>query len=107
MGVFPYTCEICGGAYERCGNNDCVDDCDGGQFCYETEVVVVVNKKYGKKGRVYDGVYDGYGQVETEDGTIYIPSEFNEFIDDWCVNLTYDPNKTNIIIYCKSCFLKT
>lgn len=100
MGIFPYTCKACGGAYERCAltNDEDHSDCNGGQFCYSEEVVIFVN------GERFEGIYDGYGQVETEDGTIYIPSEFNEYIDGWGTNnLTYDPEDTNIIIYCKSC----
>jgi hypothetical protein len=100
MGIFPYKCECCGGAYRRCCYKNCrKDNCSGGQFCYEDDVVIFVD------GEKFTGVYDGYGQVETDDGAIYIPSEFNEYIDGWgCVNLTYDPENTNVIIYCKSCY---
>ena len=94
--MFPYTCEECGGSYMRCGYDKCVTkNCSGGQFCYEDNVVILVN------GKRYDGVYDGYGQVyvssikdkkdksisshrdseSTERTIIYIPTEFNEYID--------------------------
>lgn len=95
MGMFPYTCGYCGGAYERCGVNK---DCEGGQFCWEDDVIILVN------GKRFEGVYDGYGQVETLDHEIYIPSEFNEFIEEWDLNLTYDPEETQVDIYCRSCY---
>lgn len=95
--MFPYTCEYCGGAYERCGQND-HENCDGGQFCWEDDVVIFVD------GERFDGIYNGYGQVETSDGTIYIPSEFNEFIDGWGLDLNYDPEEIEVVIYCKSCY---
>lgn len=99
MGMFPYMCECCGGAYKRCGYKNCKNDCSGGQFCYEDNVVIFVN------GKKFNGIYDGYGRVKTDDGTIYIPSEFNEFIDSWGINLTYDAQNTKVIIYCKSCLV--
>lgn len=97
MGIFPYTCEACGGADVKCCNERCEEGCTGGQFCYRDEVVIFVNDK-----RI-EGVYDGYGQVKINENHIYIPSEFNEFINDWKVELSYDPKQTNIIIYCKGC----
>lgn len=97
--MFPYTCEKCGGAYVRCGYDKCkIKNCSGGQFCYEDNVVILVN------GKKYDGVYDGYGQVYVGKETIYIPTEFNEHIDSWRVKLEYNPEKTKVTIYCKSCF---
>lgn len=99
MGLFPYTCEACGGGYERCGVVE-HKNCSGGQFCYEDNVVIFVNEER------FDGVYNGYGQVETSDHDIYIPSEFNEFIDDWNIELTYDPKQTCVMIYCRGCFEK-
>jgi hypothetical protein len=98
MGMFPYTCGTCSGAYKRCGYKNCENDCPGGQFCYEDDVVIFVN------GNKFTGVYNGYGQVETDNGTIYIPSEFDEFIEGWGTKLTYDPKNTKVIIYCKSCY---
>ena len=50
MGEFPYECVKCGGAYERCGANcdpaDKENGCggEGGQFCWEDEVVCIVEK---------------------------------------------------------------
>lgn len=61
MGVFPYTCDVCGGGYKRC----CVGHCDtcaeneqdtincnltghvkciGGQFCFDPKAIIIINK---------------------------------------------------------------
>ena len=91
MGIFPYTCENCGGAYARCGYKKCKENnCSGGQFCYEDNVVILVDEKK------FFGVYDGYGRVKIDDGTIYIPSEFEEYIESWGIKLTYDPKNTKV-----------
>jgi hypothetical protein len=103
MGIFPYTCELCGGGYQRCALSEIDEehhDCEGGQFCYEEDVVILVN------GKKFDGVYNGYGEVEVTDGTIYVPSEFAEYIDGWGTRLTYDRDTTRVEIYCQSCFHK-
>jgi len=43
MGIFPYTCEKCGGSYKRCGYDKCENkDCFGSQFCYEDNVIILV-----------------------------------------------------------------
>lgn len=96
MGVFPYKCELCGGSYRRCGYSEHTN-CNGGQFCYESSVVLNVN------GKIIKGVYDGYGRVKTEEG-IYIPSEFNPFINVWGESLKYEPEKTSVCIYCSTCY---
>jgi hypothetical protein len=101
MGMFPYECVICGGGEIRCGSDNCDDDCDGGQFCWESDVVITFtfeeqeaeekleltsdseNEGIYKIRRVVQpkkvivkslqGVYDGYGSIEFDiDGEEYL-----------------------------------
>lgn len=101
MGMFPYTCDVCGGGYNRCGNPQCKPDCEGGQMCWEEECYVLV------KGTIYEGKYDGYGRINVDNSKkIYIPIEFQEFIDGW---YRYNPKKYSEVVicdvvYCKSCY---
>ncbi len=79
MGEYPYDCEKCGGAYERCGtehdeyeehdcDSDCGSDCDGcderekcegGQFCWEPGVVCVVTEVHIGDPTNADGLRGG------------------------------------------------
>ncbi len=101
MGIFPYTCEICGGGYNRCGNQiSCSPDCNGSQMCYEDTVVIKLSN-----GEIIFGIYDGYGQItsDTKDNVIYIPTEFEEFIPHWNIS---KKTKVQLVstVYCKSCY---
>jgi hypothetical protein len=96
MGKFPYTCEKCGGAYQRCAIHS---NCQGGQFCWETNVVLLVN------GEPKSGEYDGYGRVWVG-SELFVPSEFNKFIPNWFLDLNYDWEKTDVKIFCQSCYSK-
>ena len=100
MGIFPYTCEICGGGYKRCGNKkNCERYCTGGQMCYEDNVVVKLDN-----GEIIFGIYDGYGRIlsNKEDNNIYIPIEFEEFIPHWRIDTNRKIQLVNV--YCKSCY---
>lgn len=85
MGLFPYTCEECGGAFDRCAR-DCKpgEGCDGegGQFCWEEDVVCIpediqieskseatriMSEIFEKiKGQPLNGTYNGYGDYYLE-----------------------------------------
>jgi hypothetical protein len=44
MGEFPYICEKCGGGDERCCSDMCEEeDCGGGQFCWSSSAVCVID----------------------------------------------------------------
>lgn len=103
MGMFPYTCKICGGGYVRCGNKDCdVYECQGGQFCWEDEVYFVdfvdTHNTYLQKGK-----YTGYGEIveEKEKNNIkFVPIEFKGDVEDEDKIIVY------VNVYCKSCVEK-
>lgn len=100
--MFPYTCIVCGGAYNRCGNSRCDPNCEGGQMCWEDECYVTF------KNNIKEGIYDGYGIVKIKNSNkIYIPIEFEEFINIW---YSSEKEKKNIIlcdnIICKSCYMR-
>ncbi len=49
MGQFPYDCEACGGAYERCCTLHSPEEldgatCEGGQFCWSDEATCVFHE---------------------------------------------------------------
>ena len=96
MGIFPYTCVACGGAYKRCCDKACEErpDCPGGQFCFSEDVVVVI------AGKPIPGKYTGYGTVETKLGEVFL-TEFHEAWKAW------DEKPTDLVtgvIYCKECY---
>ncbi len=67
MSMFPYNCTVCGGAYSRCALRNNKDKahagCKGGQFCWETEIIVSID------GKTYnDCRYDGRGSAITPNG---------------------------------------
>ena len=66
MGLFPYECDKCRGAYHRCGRQD--PDCycrgKGSQCCWEEEVILVlVNKGFPDQMLKIESNYDGYGRI--------------------------------------------
>ena len=101
MGQFPYYCESCGGAYSRCALRDQGDRghirCEGGQFCWEDNVVLYVN------GKKYDNCsYSGYGEVYTEDNESYSVKNGNDGVIYY--EEPDDPQKKlKVKVYCKSC----
>lgn len=103
MGIFPYTCQKCGGGYNRCGNQgNCEPDCLGGQMCYEETVVIEL-----ANGEIVFGSYSGYGYMtsDAKKNTIFIPTEFEEFLPDW----TFSKRKKIQLVptvYCRSCYDK-
>jgi hypothetical protein len=140
MGMFPYTCNECGGAYERCGtthyneeDDDSCEECGGGQFCWEDEVIAVgpikwyagddihkqwvqsFLKQYKKrKPLVLQGRYEGYGELHVTLNelphnlqVVVVPVEFEEYLDGWYKHRT--ANKivlTCKTLYCYSCYPK-
>lgn len=90
--MFPYECPLCGGGYKRCGSNDCPDDkCEGGQFCWESNVYFKWKGKYRK------GEYLGYGYVYYKERKIY-SLEFKKYFKYWKVVKYTTENLT-----CASC----
>ena len=121
MGEFPYTCEECGGAYKKCGKGDygesCDDcghhddtgheagckgsfkDCEGGQSCWQDEVVIKL-----EDGTILEGTYEGYGIVDVPNDPIeYVPIEFIEHIKIWELK---EGTYKICHIWCKSCYVK-
>ena len=85
MGLFPYTCEECSGAYDRCARNcEPGEGCEGkgGQFCWEEDVVCIpeeiqiesksdatriMSEIFLKiEGKPLFGTYNGYGDYYLE-----------------------------------------
>lgn len=125
MGQFPYECSKCGGGYKRCGQQeehvelDCDERqvywCDGGQFCWEDDLVAQIE---GTDGETYyiPGTYTGYGYAEfvqdlprsemtkgqeTPKPLDIYSMEFQEFFDGWgSVKLVAKA------FICRSCFEK-
>src|SRR5665647_1349026 len=105
--TFPYDCELCGGAYSRCGYvhdycKRCVDckfcqnghckcqeciltghlesSCPGGKGCWESTVIATIDKNIelpNNLDRTFYGVYDGYGEIENLDCRDYIFADSN------------------------------
>ena len=66
MGLFPYECDKCRGAYHRCGRQDpnCYCQGKGSQCCWEEEVILVlVNKGFPHQMLKIESNYDGYGRI--------------------------------------------
>lgn len=81
MGQYPYDCEACGGAYERCCTIHGPDEnepCGGGQFCWsdeatcvfdtlqiekpDTEAATILTELFAAVGsRPLEATYTGYG----------------------------------------------
>jgi len=123
MGQFPYSCEICGGGYDRCALRDMCgqeahEDCEGGQFCWEDEVIcelvrVVIGdtaaedaakyrdlKEEFDRGLIFDARYMGYGNFESEalpDIIIYSETE---------IDSATEANYLIVKVRCVSCYRK-
>lgn len=125
MGMYPYDCVICGGAYDRCGTGqeeECECGGEGGQFCWENSVVCQVEKivltdlaSYNegiredlqlnethmeklralKVGDILEGEYDGGGRVIVEE---YDPIEFVLEEETWAKMYVV------VKVWCKSCY---
>ena len=66
MGLFPYECDKCRGAYHRCSrkDHDCFCQGKGSQCCWEEEVVLVLlNKGFTDQMLIIVSSYDGYGRI--------------------------------------------
>ncbi len=64
MGCFPYDCEKCGGAYERCGQGGSHEGekCEGDQFCWEPEAILTLDPE--QFDRLIRQKKQDYGQHE-------------------------------------------
>ena len=118
MNMYPYICEVCAGAYNRCGNKHCQNtNCSGSELCWEDEAVLII---HGTKINNYNdenveeimcysleylnksvkGTYTGYGFFEVE-GYSFL------FFDKHYLNSYTHKDKENYIVvspYCASCF---
>ena len=129
MGLFPYECDKCRGAYHRCGRQDpnCYCQGKGSQCCWEEEVILVLlNKGFPGQRVSIESNYDGYGRIYlTEEQENILPEGLNwedfglsikkdtvfdlntrESIEITLLELNeYDSRKRDITqIYCKSCY---
>tara|TARA_B110000285_G_C14945430_1_gene524092 strand:+ start:24 stop:419 length:396 start_codon:yes stop_codon:yes gene_type:complete len=126
-----YKCFNCNGSYYRCGTGqgkNCEYNCDGfgGIYCWEKEVVLILQPKNTKKIKI-NGRYDGYGRMYISDkyknlknGLYwknfdlypYIYEAFNTtkeiFYKQLCIDIIPDDNgilmNEGVSIYCKSCY---
>ena len=125
MGLFPYECIKCGGAYERCATKcnpaDTGNSCGGigGQFCWEDTVVCIVDKLlikdesdplYKTHQYIFDKIkncpitcsYTGYGSV--------IIHTFNEAGVPYTISVTESDDyssSANLFVgrfWCASCY---
>ena len=123
MGMFPYDCTICEGAYKRCAYGghipaeyegdpeEYTEDhvpCEGGQFCWETDCFIqVVEQIHTLEGSpnvslesipLLKAKYDGYGHFLVED-PLYSSYQFIEYDNEE----TYDKNTFLVFVTCASC----
>lgn len=98
MGMFPYDCIYCGGGYDRCGadhedyeDEDEVEPCEGGQFCWEPDCVLyphrVIETMEGLPpldlstlAPFYPLEYDGYGNYS--DADVVVNGQKIHFVDE-------------------------
>ena len=136
--MFPYECSKCGGGYKRCGGGEGGTDshdyeyceeceeikdncnckniyftkcyCEGGQFCWEQNVMVNVNGKWNK------GIYEGYGYViinASENRKLYddtkgekvFPLCFSKYWEYWDETSGENAFLVATEIYCLSCYI--
>jgi hypothetical protein len=114
----PYICEKCGGSFNRCGNKNCQNtDCNGGQYCWEDEAILVITgtkiNNYCDENmedilcyslealnKTVKGLYTGYGFFEVEG------CNFLFFDKNHLSSYLYKDTENYIIVtpYCASCF---
>ena len=125
MGQFPYVCARCGGGYERCALRDtngqeAHEDCDGGQFCWEDEVMcetirVVIgdgssedkprDERYCDfvatfdRGMMFEARYMGYGNFEADALPDYVIYGEHE------VDSATEANYIVVRVWCRSCYM--
>ena len=125
-----YNCFICNGAEYRCGKNN--DNCpcggNGGKYCWEENVVLVLKKDKSKKK--IEGTYDGYRRMSINKKYINQPKknwDWAEFelkpymkecycpknrssYSTLCINIVPQNGglllNPGVYIYCKSCYDK-
>ena len=118
MNMIPYICKVCGGGYNRCGNNHCQNlNCSGGELCWEDESILVIKgtkiNNYSDENvedimcfslenlnKIFKGTYTGYGffEVENCDFLFFDISQIDSFVNKNTDNyITVEP-------YCDSCF---
>jgi hypothetical protein len=118
MNMYPYICETCGGAFNRCGNKNCQNtDCKGTELCWEDEAVLLIQgtkiNNYSDENveeilsysleclnQIVKGTYTGYGFFEIE-GCNFL------FFDKHYLSTYRCKDTENYIVvtpYCASCF---
>lgn len=127
MGMFPYTCDMCGGGYSRCvygghppesytgAKNDykgTLDPCKDGQFCWEDNCIISSNEiLHVPKGMTAPdlkliprmrAIYDGYGCFENAAYKDYkfVSIDFHESNVDRYI----DQVIIRVIAFCSSCY---
>ena len=110
MGLFPYECKICGGAYKKCNYKKHCKSCKGGQMCWEEDVMIKTN--YGWIVGKYDG--NGYVIISKEKYNhdiiknlpdVVWPIQFSKYFKYW-TNEMGDDFKTCEDVQCLSCWEK-
>ena len=132
MGIFPYNCGICGGAYSRCGQLDkhkqeyeeCNEEekqeylkdyhyeirdgelyCPGGQFCFEDAVVITVKDTRNLSSKLrkkLSKIRFPLKGIYTGYGSVSIKD-----LDDFDFIEDEDETGENVVIvniFCKSCY---
>ena len=127
MGMFPYTCELCGGAYKRCAYGGHPPDsytgeekdykgpltpCKDGQFCWEDNCIISSNEiLHVPKGMTAPdlksiprmrAMYDGYGCFENVAYKDYkfVSIDFHESnVDRYSYQVII-----RVIAFCSSCY---
>jgi len=118
MNMYPYICENCGGAFNRCGNKNCQNNtCKGSELCWEDEAILIIQgtkiNNYSDENmeeilsysleylnQTVKATYTGYGFFEVE-GCSFL------FFDKHYINSYNHKDTENYIIvtpYCATCF---
>lgn len=104
MGCFNFDCKVCGeGVYRDEDGNETGAD---GRDYFGAPCRILVPTKSGKT-IVVEGEYNGYGEVELPDGTMFYPDQFQEYWSFWLDNSDGEMNPFYAgDIYCEDCFDK-
>jgi hypothetical protein len=132
MGMFPYTCELCGGGYSRCvygghppdsytgAKNDykgTLDPCKDGQFCWEDNCIIssseILHVPNGitapdlKSIPRMRAIYDGYGCFDIDEMKYPACKDYKFVSIDFDTSNMYryiDQVVVRVIAFCSSCY---
>ena len=130
MKMYPYKCFNCNGSYYRCGTGEgknCGCGGEGGKYCWEDEMVLILRPKNKKYKIKINGKYDGYGRMNISDkyknlkNNIYwedfdlypyvlknYSSKNNRYYKQLCVDIVPEDRgplmNEGVYIYCRSCY---